>query len=133
MEYLVIVQNVDGQIRKFKMEENNLKWQIIKKQLLQEEKTARKLVEVSTIRSGQVRPYADSIYEYMVTSDLDEDYVKLYCTTILHPSKNEGGGTWNGSCNFPHGLNSFYSFKKMEKTEKTFYNYKYMVCEPYTG
>ncbi len=78
--------------------------------------------------SGQVRLHADSIYRYEVSSNLSEEEVKRFCTTFLYPSKNEGGGTFNGSCDFPHGLDSFYKFEKIGDNK-----YEYTICRPYTG
>lgn len=39
---------------------------------------------VETIRAGQPRPYADSVYEYIVKSELREGIVRAFCTCVLH-------------------------------------------------
>ena len=97
-----------------------------------------KHIQWKQIQAGQLRPYADSIYEYEITTNIkgmlynetDEEYdkIKEFCTEILYPSKNEGGGGFNGSCSFPHGLNSYYKFVKRDRG-----SYHYIVCQPYTG
>lgn len=79
-------------------------------------------------RSGQVRSHADSIYEYEVETALPEYEVKRFCTSFLKPSKHEGGGSFSGACSFPHGMDSFYKFEKLEDNK-----YRYTVCSPYTG
>jgi len=84
-------------------------------------------IEWTIKRQGQVRPYADSVYEYEIESDLKEAKVRKFCTEILKPSENIGSG-FTGACSFPFGLNSYYSFWK---TGDNSYNYK--VCCPYTG
>ena len=77
---------------------------------------------------GQIRPYADSIYEYEIKTTLHKDEVKRFCTLFLRPSKIEHAGRFDGSCNFPHGLNSYYKFTKLSENK-----YHYIVCGPYTG
>ncbi len=79
------------------------------------------------IRAGQVRAYADSIYEYKICSESPEKRVEEFCTKILEPAKHKGTN-FSGSCNFPHGLESFYSFSKIDENI-----YHYLVCRPYTG
>ena len=80
------------------------------------------------LQAGQVRPYADSIYEYELETTLHITEVKRFCTLFLRPSKIEHAGRFDGSCSFPHGLNSYYKFTKKSDT-----NYHYIVCSPYTG
>ena len=41
--------------------------------------------DVETLQNGQPRPYADSIYDYIVTSDEPERTVKEFCTKVLFP------------------------------------------------
>ena len=81
--------------------------------------------KVEVIREGQSRPYADSEYEYLVTSDCPEFVVKEFCTKVLRP-KNQEHKDWDRN-----DINSFfrgyYTFEK--KGENT---YRYYVREPYT-
>lgn len=86
-------------------------------------------VKVAVLKSGQVRPYADSIYQYEVESNLSESETKRLCTSFIRRSAfEEPNGKYNGSCGFPHGLNSYYKF-----TKQVYEKYLYTVCEPYTG
>lgn len=45
--------------------------------------------EVETVRSGQPRPYADSIYEYIVTNKCEINYsaavIENFCKGFLRP------------------------------------------------
>lgn len=81
-----------------------------------------------TLHDGQMRLCADSVYEYEIFTDLRESSVKEFCTKFLRPSKIEFAGCFNGSCSFPHGLNSYFKFTKKDDNK-----YYYIVCEPYTG
>jgi len=85
------------------------------------------MLKVTPIRGGQLRPYADSVYEYEIESTLDPKETENHCTAKVKPCQNKGSD-FSGSCSFPFGLNSFYSFSKIAENK---YNYK--VCEPYTG
>jgi len=86
-------------------------------------------IEWKRIRGGQVRPYADTIYEYEIISEMREEEVKRFCKTFLGACKNEGS-CFNGSCGFPFGLEPYCKFEKDEEVENK-YNYK--ICYPYTG
>jgi len=82
------------------------------------------------IRVGQLRLYADSIYEYRIESELHENLIKNFCIKVLRPCSIEGRvGTeqFDGSCSFPHGLQPYYRFRKIEENI-----YEYVVCEPFT-
>lgn len=86
-------------------------------------------VSVTILSSGQVRPYADSIYTYEIESNLGDEQTKRLCTTFIRRSTNEKpGGRYDGGSGFPFGLESFFKFAKIKDGE-----YRYTVCEPYTG
>jgi len=87
-------------------------------------------IEWQVLRAGQPRPYADSIYEYVIKSKLPESFIKNFCTKVLKPCdipSKAGNEQFTGSCGFPYGLDSFYKFK--QEAEGI---YKYVVCEPFT-
>ena len=85
-------------------------------------------MEVKNIRGGQVRPYADSIYQYKITSDKPEEKVEEHCAKEVHRCSNKlQGGCFTGSTGFPFGLDSYYKFNKMSDGK-----FSYTVCEPYT-
>jgi hypothetical protein len=86
-------------------------------------------INVETLQAGQVGPYKDSIYKYKITVinppfNVDR-IIEDFCTKALKPAANKGYN-FNGSCNFPFGLNNYYSFTKNEDK-----SYNYNVCEPY--
>ena len=81
------------------------------------------------VRGGQLRAYSDSIYEYIIESNEPKNMVERYCTASVHKCKNKHqSGTFDGSCGFPFGLDSYY--KLIEISE---HRYRYTVCSPYTG
>lgn len=43
---------------------------------------------VTKVESGQPKPYADSRYVYIVTSNRPKKEVELFCKTIVHKSYN---------------------------------------------
>ena len=61
---------------------------------------------VETIRAGQPRPYADSVYEYIVKSELHEGIVRAFCTCVLRLKRQrkedwkciDFGKTWRSIC-----------------------------------
>jgi len=80
-------------------------------------------------RSGQVAAYKDTITQYELKSNQSEGFIKLFCTQILRFSRNESpNGCYTGSCSFPFGMESYYSFVEIEANV-----YIYTVCNPYTG
>jgi len=88
-----------------------------------------KTISWKVLRAGQVRPYADSVYEYEIESNIHENQVKEFCFTFLKRvnSKNKGNN-FSGNCSFPYGLSAYYQFTKVEEGK-----YLYTVCNPYTG
>jgi len=87
--------------------------------------------KVNQIREGQRLPYQDSIYEYIINSDLPEEEVKQKCLTEVRkcaPERHAGLEQYSGHCGFPFGLDSFYRFRKLEENK-----YQYIVVEPFTG
>ncbi|MCK5015678.1 MAG: hypothetical protein KAS32_01285 [Candidatus Peribacteraceae bacterium] len=88
-----------------------------------------KTVSWKILQAGQLRSYADSIYEYEIESTIHENRIKEFCFQFLKKvDPKHKGNQFNGSCNFPFGLSSFYSFTKIEDNK-----YHYKVCSPYTG
>jgi hypothetical protein len=65
---------------------------------------------VKVIREGQPRRYADSEYEYIVTSTLPERLVKLFCIHVLREPTSIGE----------------YEFKKVDEN-----TYNYYICIPF--
>lgn len=88
-------------------------------------------IQFELLQGGQVAPYKDTIYVYKVTSTYEchdkDKFVENFCTKVLRPSKNKGFN-FNGSCNFPFGLDRYHSLTKNEDG-----SYTYKVCDPYTG
>lgn len=66
--------------------------------------------DVEIVRYGQARKYADSIYEYIIKSHLDENLVKLFCIHVLKPISQM----------------DTYNFKKIDNN-----TYSYYVCIPF--
>jgi hypothetical protein len=85
------------------------------------------ILKVEIVRSGQVKAYQDSIYEYIITATCPEEEVKNICLTEIYPCNPEyKGSNFSGHCSFPFGLNNFYSFSKKSENQ-----YRYIVCSPY--
>ena len=63
-----------------------------------------KSITWKVIQAGQLRAYADSVYEYEIETKIHENQVKKFCFNFLKrvDSKNKGH-QFNGSCNFPFG------------------------------
>lgn len=91
------------------------------------------VIKFEYLKSGQQRSYQDSIYEVELRSTKNFDFVKRFCTKFLIPCEIEGGGSFNGACSFPHGLNPYYSFKQLDDDPDGLRVYSYKVCKPYTG
>lgn len=92
------------------------------------------IFEVTVIHEGQVRRYGDSIYRYQIASNYSEHIIKGFCTGVLYPATHEApNAKYNGSTNFPFGLDSYYKFSRMGINEKGNQIYEYVVCRPYTG
>ena len=85
-------------------------------------------MKVVTKHSGQVRPYGDSVYDFEITSGMSPGEILALCKKYLYNSNNrKDDATHNGSCGFPFGLESFFSFVKIGENK-----YRYTVTEPYT-
>ena len=81
---------------------------------------------VDVIREGQPRPYADSDYEYVITSNLGEWVVKRFCTSVLLPCKQEKKD-WK-----PYSEDAssfFYGYYEFTKTATN--TYRYHVHKPF--
>ena len=83
--------------------------------------------EVEVIREGQPRAYADSEYEYIITTtNVSEFDVKRFCTSVVRPNKQEVKD-WD-----VHNADSYFGgYHMLEKLSEN--KYRYYVKEPYTG
>nr|DAI19564.1 MAG TPA: hypothetical protein [Caudoviricetes sp.] len=79
---------------------------------------------VEIIKAGQPRPYADSEYQYVITSDCGEYNVKAFCTKVLRP-KNQAYKDWDRDS----AASYFAGYYTFEKTGEN--TYKYRVIEPF--
>lgn len=88
------------------------------------------IITHETIRSGQIRPYGDSITVVHFTSSPGTDdeaweaSKKLH--TVTHRVKNRR--QYGGACGFPHGLEPFADVEPLNK-EKT--QWKLTIIRPY--
>jgi hypothetical protein len=79
--------------------------------------------DVCVIRSGQPRPYADSVYEYEIINKsetkFDKSFVLKLCVQFLRKTvpEKEKTGWWE----------AHYTFEQID--DRTF---RYVVVEPYT-
>lgn len=80
--------------------------------------------QVEIIRAGQPRKYADSEYEYVVTSDQPEFVVKQFCTGVLRPKK-QTYKDWDKN-NASSYFSGYYTFGKIGDNA-----YRYYVKEPF--
>mgnify|MGYP006967465292 FL=1 len=81
---------------------------------------------VETIRAGQPRPYADSVYEYIVKSELHEGIVRAFCTCVLRLQRQRKED-WKSFTEDPSSFfNGYYTFQKIDEN-----TYKYYVFEPF--
>lgn len=80
--------------------------------------------KVKTIRSGQPRRYADSEFEYEITSDCGLFAVKQFCINILRPKRQEYKD-WNKN----DASSYFAGYYTFEKTGDN--TYRYYVKEPF--
>ena len=79
---------------------------------------------IDFIREGQPRRYADSEYEYVVTSDCGEFSTKAFCTNVLKPNK-QAYKDWNRD-----SADSYFAgYYMFEKTGEN--TYRYYVREPF--
>jgi hypothetical protein len=84
----------------------------------------KRFLEVETTRSGQPRPYADSEYEYAITSDFPGFIVENFCTKVLQP-KTQAKQDWDkgGAGSYFAG---YYTFKDLGDGK-----FRYYVFEPF--
>ena len=81
---------------------------------------------VDVIREGQPRPYADSDYEYVITSDSPEFVVRKFCTGVLCHCKQEKKN-WKQYSEDPSSF--FAGYYEFTKTGEN--TYRYHVHKPY--
>ena len=83
--------------------------------------------DVETLQCGQPRPYADSIYDYIVTSDEIDRTVMEFCTNVLFPH-SQPYEEWEPFSEDPSSYFYGYHIFKKIKDDK----YRYRVVKPYT-
>ena len=83
--------------------------------------------DVETLQYGQARPYADSIYDFIVTSDVTERTVKEFCTEVLLPH-SQPYDEWEPFSEDPTSY--FYGYHTFEKIKDN--KYRYRVVQPFT-
>jgi hypothetical protein len=70
--------------------------------------------DAKSVRSGQVRPYGDTVSEWSVESDGTPEEVMAQCLRELAPNmpvaQRSAECHSHGTCGFPFGLDSFYTF-----------------------
>lgn len=81
--------------------------------------------EVKTLKCGQPRPYANSEYEYEITSDCSEFTVKRFCTNILRPC-SQTYDEWDEN-DMDSYFRGYYRFEKIGDNK-----YRYYKLEPFT-
>lgn len=87
------------------------------------------ITESKCLRSGQPRPYADSIYEYDVTTTPGtSDEAWELCQSLCIAKNRRDGASHDGACGFPFGLQSYGSLRKLNE-HGTKWNYR--VTSPY--
>lgn len=86
--------------------------------------------QVETIRAGQVRAYADSVYEYHIVTvhEVGDERLWEECQEIHKTGYRKDDEKHTGHCGFPFGLNSFGSLVRLGPNK-----WRYTVTEPYTG
>lgn len=81
---------------------------------------------VYEIRGGQPRAYADSDYEYVVTSDQPEHVIKRFCTGFLKPH-NQSKENWKKYTeDAPSFFRGYHEFDKLDE-----HTWRYHVHIPY--
>ena len=83
--------------------------------------------EVETLQNGQPRPYADSIYDFIVESEQPERTVKDFCTKVLIPH-SQSEDEWEPFSEDPGSY--FYGYHTFEKIKDN--KYRYRIVQPYT-
>lgn len=91
---------------------------------------------VTRMRAGQVRPYGDTVYEWLIEiteakeEDVTDKDVWDYCQKNLQDveGRRKDGYIHDGSCGFPFGLESFASLDKDPTMPLT---WRYTVTEPW--
>ena len=81
-------------------------------------------MNIDTIRSGQVRPYADTVDAYQITGATRDEIIEHY---QLNTERERPGYRHDGSCNFPFGLESFWTLTETGE------GFKLSITRPYCG
>ena len=86
-------------------------------------------LEIETIHAGQPRPYADSFYEYVITTNqkYSGELIKSICTKVLRPCKQTKEEWQKGKGDMGSYFEGYYTFEKIDD-----YKYRYYKLEPYT-
>ena len=91
-------------------------------------------IKINTIRSGQIRKYGDSEYEYeLEVEGMSEFEVKRYCNFILkqcHQTYEEWNKGRRDDANVHFG--GYYKFEQIEKLGLNKGKYRYFVHSPST-
>ena len=115
-------------------------------------------LKLNTLQSGQVAPYKDTVYKYILMTDMEIHTAHFFCVeNIQRCNIRNIGSDFSGSCSFPFGLERYHKFTPVNEvtqeildqlldegedpeTLRKFFKlipglkiYKYNVCSPYTG
>ena len=85
-------------------------------------------IESKCLRSGQARPYQDSVYQYQVKSTKEATDAEVWeaCQKLRRAENRRDGIGHTGACGFPFGLSSFGSLNKQADG-----TWIYAVTKPY--
>ena len=83
-------------------------------------------MEIETLAYGQSRPYADSEYKYIITTNGMSEYdVERYCTKVLKPC-SQSYKQWKNPKSPGVYWYGYYTFNQLEDNK-----YQYYVRVPY--
>lgn len=90
------------------------------------------IIAIKHIRSGQVRPYADSVYAYEIETTPGDDTMAwdTFQNTprLKKANHRKDAESHDGHCGFPFGLSSYGSLKDISSNGT---KWRYTVTEPY--
>lgn len=88
----------------------------------------KKVIEITTLKYGQPRPYADSEYLFeLEVEEMSEFEVMLYCTKVLRRCSQTNEEWQAGMQDANVYFNGYFTFNKVGENK-----YRYFVLEPYT-
>ena len=91
-------------------------------------------INIKTLKSGQIRKYGDSEYEYeLEVKGMNDFEVKRFCTMILQQC-TQTYEEWNKGRkdNANIHFRGYYSFEQIEKNSFSEGKYRYFVYKPST-